>query len=245
MEIEATDPRTAEWLHAEIRLYESLKAPFLPAVIGVDATDPPLLVLEDLGDADWPPPWTSGRVDRVLAALDEMHGMSPELPEYAKVVGDSGWHEVADEPAQLLGLGLVSESWLHRCLPTLLSAQDSVETRGSSLCHLDLRSDNMCLRGEQAILIDWNNACRGNGDLDTAYWLPSLCLEGGPVPREILPHGAHYGAMVAGYFASRAGQPELRHGPGVRVLQRRQLEAGLDWILPELDLPPIDGTRIT
>jgi len=89
---------------------------------------------------------------------------------------------VADDPEPLLGLGLVSESWLRRCLPALLSAQDSVETRGSSLCHFDLRSDNMCPRGQQAILTDWNNACRGNGALDTAYWLPSLYLEGGPPP---------------------------------------------------------------
>ena len=52
----ATDARTAEWLLAEIALYESLKAPFLPAVIGADTSDPPLLVLVDLGHADWPPP---------------------------------------------------------------------------------------------------------------------------------------------------------------------------------------------
>jgi phosphotransferase family enzyme len=241
----ATDAQTAEWLYAEIGLYRSLKAPFLPSVMVADTTDPPLLILEDLSHADWPPPWTTDRVDRVLAALEDVHVRSIEVPEYGKVVGDSGWHEVAADPAQLLAMGLVSESWLRRCLPALLSAQDSVETQGRSLCHFDLRSDNMCLRGPQAILIDWNNACRGNGALDTAYWLPSLYLEGGPSPAQILPRGACYGALVAGYFASRIGRFELPHGPGVRVLQRRQLEAGLDWILPELELPPVDGTRIT
>lgn len=131
----ATDARTAEWLHAEIDLYGSLEASFLPAVMAADTTDPPLVVLEDLSGAVWPPPWTADRVDRVLAALEDMHGRSIEVPGYGKVVGDSGWHEVADDPAQLLGLGVVSESWLRRCLPALLAAQDSVETEGTSLCH--------------------------------------------------------------------------------------------------------------
>ena len=204
--------------------------------------DPPLLVLEGLSHANWP--WTVERVDSVLSVIDDMHGRDVNVPVYDKAVGDRAWHEIENDPAPLLGLGLVSESWLRRCLPSLLSAQDSVETRGNSLCHFDLRSDNMCLRGEQAILIDWNNACRGNATLDTAYWLPSLHLEGGPSPRDILPQGACLGALVAGYFASRAGRPELPHGLEVRALQRRQLEAGLDWILPELGLPPVDGVRL-
>ena len=48
---------TAEWIRTEYRNYQALSGTFLPDVVGFDdATGRPALVLEDLSDADWPPP---------------------------------------------------------------------------------------------------------------------------------------------------------------------------------------------
>jgi len=86
------------------------------------------------------------------------------------------------------------------------------------------------------VLVDWNLACVGNGLFDVAFWLPSLRLEGGPEPWEVLPHAGALAAAVAGFFASRAGLPPPIGAPTVREFQRRQLEVALPWAARELGL---------
>lgn len=50
---------TASWLRPEHRLYRDLNAPFMPQLLAwTDEDGPPMLVLEDLSDCTWPPPWT-------------------------------------------------------------------------------------------------------------------------------------------------------------------------------------------
>ncbi|MGH9018457.1 MAG: aminoglycoside phosphotransferase family protein, partial [Acidimicrobiales bacterium] len=84
-----------------------------------------------------------------------------------------------------------------------------------------------------------NRACVGNPHVDVAFWLPSLTLEGGPRPDVVAPScPAALAALVAGYFAARAGQPVIPHAPHVRTIQRRQLETALPWAARLLDLPP-------
>jgi hypothetical protein len=85
------------------------------------------------------------------------------------------------------------------------------------------------------VLVDWNHACIGNADLDLAFWLPSLHLEGGPPPE-------HFGVdelavFVAGFFAALAGLPPPPGAPTVRAFQRAQLEVALPWACAALDLP--------
>src|SRR3954471_10666007 len=54
----AVDELSAGWLRAEINVYSNVRAPFLAAFHGSAERDGlPLFVLEDLGDAHWPPPW--------------------------------------------------------------------------------------------------------------------------------------------------------------------------------------------
>ena len=54
----AAGNRTAAWLRAEYRVYSQLDAAFLPQLLGwSDDARSPVLVLEDLSDAQWPPPW--------------------------------------------------------------------------------------------------------------------------------------------------------------------------------------------
>ena len=236
----ATDRRTSKWLQSEISIYRQLSGDFMAAALAWDEEEPPLLVLEDLSGNLWPPPWTTSGIDMVLDSLAMIHGSHASVPEYREVFAHRGWHDVAAHPEAFLSTRVASESWLTECLPTLLEAHNSVEPEGKALVHLDVRSDNICFRADRAVLIDWNNACSGNADLDIAFWLPGLRHEGGPPPRDILADAGHMASYVTGYFASRAGLPDLPHTPLVRKLQRAQLITGLEWTIQELGLPQPD-----
>jgi aminoglycoside phosphotransferase (APT) family kinase protein len=151
---------------------------------------------------------------------------------------------VERDPAPFLSLGLCSEAWLERVLPFLREAAETAPLAGDGLIHLDVRSDNSCLLQERALLVDWNQACLANPQVDLAAWAPSLRAEGGPEPWELLLHQPGLAAWVAGFFASRAGLPPPETAdPSVRALQLVQLEAALPWAGRELGLPALDSRR--
>ena len=199
----------------------------------------PLLAIEDLSAADWPPPWSDRRLADALDAISALHACPAHLPTYELVHGDrhAGWSHVADDPRAFLSLGLVSEAWLRRALPALVEAEDACVTGGDAVTHWDLRSDNMCFVGRTAKLIDWAGACLSNPALDLGAWLPSLAFEGGPAPDDILPAAADIAAWVSGYFAARAGLPDIPDAPFVRRVQREQLSTALPWMQRALRLP--------
>lgn len=74
----------------------------------------------------------------------------------------------------------------------------------------------------------------GHADLDIASWLPSLALERGPQPWEVLPGAGEYAAFLAGFLAAVVGLPPPATAPTVRALQRSQLEVALAWCEHEL-----------
>jgi hypothetical protein len=236
----AESAEMAGWLRREAQVYEHVRGSFMPGFVGFDDGDVPLLVLEDLTAADWPPPWSRRRADAVLSALAAVRGTepppdTPTIRGYAAGIGER-WERVAADPEPFLSLGLVSRDWLLGALPTLIEASRAAPLDGSELVHLDVRSDNLCLRDGRAILVDWNHACIGNGDFDVAFWLPSLAAEGGPLPDELLPGAGALTAVVSGYFAAVAGLPPPALSPTVRPLQLAQLKPALAWTRRELAL---------
>jgi hypothetical protein len=233
-------PLTAAWFRREHETYRTLEAPFIPRLLGFsDDGAVPVLAIEDLSDATWPPPWRDGQVDQVLAALRLVHA-TPPPPHLMPVphLDDAGWSLVRRSPKPFLALGLCSRAWLTNALDHLEAAADRAPTAGSALIHLDVRSDNVCFRGASAILIDWVAAVVGNPELDVAFWLPSLEAEGGPAPETILPDVPELAAWVAGFFCSRAGEPQITEAPHVRPLQLMQARTALPWAARALGLPP-------
>jgi len=228
----AVDELTRGWLEAEQRVYAAISGPFMPRVL---AAEPGVLVLEDLSGAHWPPPWRDDDVRAVQEALDALHALTaPSWLGHPQEVDDlrGGWPSVAADPEPFLSLGLTTRDWLEASLPALLDAAARAELDGESIVHLDIRSDNLCLRDGRCLIVDWNWAAHGNPELDRAFWLPSLRLEGGPEP-EGLPELA---AMVAGFFACRAGLPEPSAAHNLRAVQRAQLEVALPWAARALGL---------
>ena len=233
----ALDADATAWLRDELRVYEAVRAPFLPEFVGAHHDGQTVLVLEDLSEAYWPPPWREGDVESVLATLEQVAGVTPPPLPGVDRRRWNGWIDVAEDPAPLLGAGLCSRRWLETALPVLLEAGETCDLGGGSLLHLDVRSDNLCFATDRVVLVDWNLACVGNPVLDVAFWLPSLTLEGGPQPWELLAETGGLVSLVAAYFASRAGLPVPAAAPRVREFQRRQAEVALPWAARELGLP--------
>jgi hypothetical protein len=234
-----TTRMTADALRREALVYHRLTDAFAPRLLAwEDDAHNPLLVLEDLSGSRWPPPWNERLVGLVVQALDRVHQYRVELPQFREVHVDfaMGWQAVADDPAPFLNLALTSREWLERSLPRLVAASSRVDTNGDSLTHFDVRSDNLCLTERGVLLVDWNGACLGCAALDTGFWLPSLEAEGGPKPEQILPGRPDVAAAVSGFFAARAGQPEIADAPRVRWVQRQQLAPALRWVVRALGL---------
>ena len=232
---------TAGWLRDEHRFYAALQAPFMPRLLGWADGDRPVLVLEDLSGAFWPPPWSDPRVESVLRMLRDVAATPPPSwlsPASSSGLLDRGWPSVREDPGPMLSTGIVEPAWLEANLPALISAAHACQLDGDALLHLDVRSDNICFRADgSAVLVDWNLAVVGNPRLDIAAWLPTLVAEGGPPPESILPDAGPEAAFVSGFFAARAGQPPIADAPAIRPLQLEQLRHALPWACRELGLP--------
>lgn len=249
----ATESDTAEWIRREIAVYETLgEQEFLPRFYGSAKRaegDLPVLVLEDLTGAYWGPPWRDGDVNKVLDVLAAVRPCAPFFPDGflrsldAERSGLASWAKVAADPTQFLSLGFCSREWLDVALPALLHADATAPLAGSDLLHHDVRSDNLCFTEDgRAVLVDWNWAYRGNGLVDIAAWLPSLHHEGGPVPEAILPDYPELAAILAGFWAARAGKPahEWDFEDRIRRIQKAQLTSALPWAVRALGLPDLD-----
>ena len=239
----ATDEMTADWLRTEHAVYRHLSttpgADFLPNVLTWDDDGSrPILILEDLSGAHWPPPWEPGLVERVQDVLSRLKRVPP-MPDMVSLEAHRddlcGWRKVAEDPQPFLSLGLCSPSWLEAALPTLTAAESGARLAGDDFLHLDVRSDNLCFTPDRTILVDWNWACVGNGEFDLAAWLPSLHSEGGPRPESLLPDAPEMAAALSGFWASRAGLPRSEAHQTVLL---SQLRAALPWAARSLGLGP-------
>ena len=157
---------TAAWIRDERLFYvQHIGLPFLPRTLGWDDDgERPVLVLEDLSDAVWPPPWDRGWVQAVLDGLTQVADatISPEIPRVGAGQFDrEGWPEVAAHREAVLALGLCGGDWLDACLSTLTETAHAAPLEGDRLLHMDVRSDNLCLRDDGVRFVDWNFACRG------------------------------------------------------------------------------------
>ncbi|HEY7399267.1 MAG TPA: phosphotransferase [Actinomycetota bacterium] len=241
---------TASWVRDEHLFYARTRGlPFAPRMVGWDDDgERPILLLEDLSDAHWPPPWRAGDVEAVLATLSALAATPPppDVPRAAdSQFGLDGWPEIENDPQPFLALELCSATWLEQALPTFREASVRALVDGDALLHFDVRSDNVCLRDGRAILVDWNFACIGNPLFDVAAWLPSLHAEGGPAPEDVIgrPDGiGEIASWLAGFFGAHAGRPPIPDAPHVRPLQLMQARTALPWAARVMGLPPPNGT---
>jgi Phosphotransferase enzyme family len=242
----AVDELSAGWLRLEHVVYANVQGPFLARFQAYDETDGwPLLVLEDLSGSHMPPPWREGDVAAVRAALELV--ATTEAPDGLTPIHAwkedwlSRWRKVEDDPRPFLSTGVASAAWLEEHLPALEAAAARAPLEeGSSLLHLDVRSDNIALTERGAVLFDWNWASQGNPLIDLVAWAPSLCIETGVRPEQVVDdEGAgELAALVCGIWAQASGLPPPPTATArLRATQLAHLRICLPWTCRALGIP--------
>ena len=206
------------------------------------------LAFEDINGRHPTLPWRLEELDRVLVAISALiAGLTPspiELITIAERLHDHfrGWRRLAEAPTDhdpLDGL----DPWAQRNLERLADLESGWEgaSVGETLLHFDLRADNILITEDRVIFVDWPHAARGAGWLELAQILPSIAMQGGPMPWEIFdrhPLGRAAPAefvppvvaAISGFFIYGSRLPAPPGLPTLRALQRDQGRPALRWL---------------
>ncbi len=163
------------------------------------------------------------------------------LPEAGDEIPFGFWARLAEERPVSLG---TYDPWVAANLERLadLEAPLAQAAAGPWLQHGDLRADNVLLRPDgTAVAVDWPYAFRGAAFCDVVGMLPSVRVEGGPDPEDVLarhplPRGTDadavtcYLAALTGYFVHASLQQPPPRIPHVRAFQRAQAEVCVPWL---------------
>ena len=190
-------------------------------------------------------PWVTAELDAVVDALSAMHAeLTPSptqepgsLAAYAANLF-GGWAALASRGAPD-GLDPWAVAHLDRLAE--LEAAWPEACAGTTLVHGDVRADNVLLTSDGVVFVDWPHAAVGNPAFDTVGWAPSVELEGGPAPEDLLARHAPSRsadpdavtvlvAAVSGFFISHAFRPAPPGLPTVRAFQAAQGAVALDWL---------------
>lgn len=245
---------------AGIHRREAKIAALLPSTTPV----PPLLwSYDDEADTGWivlafadiegkhpAQPWQPDELKRVLDAMVAMSaaltpspvaiGMVPTTSDHF-VRDINGWQKLRQaDAAQLDKL----DAWSARHLDALAKVEAGVSAAvtGNTLVHMDIRADNMLLTPDQVWIVDWPHAAIGAAWVDMICFAPSVTMQGGPPPEDILAHHPASrtanpdditAAVVAtaGYFTYKALQPPPPGLPTVRAFQAAQGIVAREWVM--------------
>ncbi len=207
-----------------------------------------VLLFEDVEGRNPTLPWRDEELGRTLDALNDLAQLLTPSPLPAggvvghasewEVVGGRHWRRLMEErPTGLDG-------WSERNLSALADLEaraPAAASAGDTLLHLDLRADNLLLTEERVLVVDWPHARVGASWVDAAFFAPSVAMQGGPQPEEILshlPHARHADpdaltavvAAVAGFFTGEGLRPTPPGLPTLRAFQAAQGEAARSWL---------------
>jgi hypothetical protein len=190
-------------------------------------------------------PWDRAELDSVVRALEDVHHaltpspaphLEPARLVFEKVFG--GWSRLASAN-DTTGL----DPWCLKNLSRLaeLEARWPEAIDGQTLVHGDIRSDNILISPTGPVFVDWPHAAVGAPVFDLVAWAPSVVLEGGPQPEELLAaHGPSRSAdpdivsvllaAVSGFFVAHSLRPPPPGLPTLRSFQAAQGEVALAWL---------------
>lgn len=244
----ATDDYTERWLRTEHLSLQHVPERFAPTIIAwLDEPGRPILVTEDLSRAHWPAShqgvnWRPGDIDLLLTAVANLSHIEAPNVFSPTPRTRARWPGLLCGPDRtaFLELQLCSEKWLDNAAPQLIAAESRCDEDGMSLVHGDIRSDNICIDGDRVVFVDWSHTSRGSADHDLAGLLPTLHLEGGALPYDVMPDGAPWAAAGAATLAYRVHHDSL---PDWLVpVMIRLIAIDLSWAASSLGLPSPDGT---
>jgi Phosphotransferase enzyme family len=216
-------------------------------------------LLDVYDDGDWvalafvaidgrPPahPWDRADLQAAVRALDALHvALTPTPVADAPAAAERlrplfcGWAELAALAEQPEGLA----EWSARNLSRLAELESGWPhaIAGSTLLHGDVRSDNMLVTRAGVVFVDWPHACVGAPVFDLVAWAPSVELEGGPAPEELLAlssSGSEVDHDVVVPLVAAFGGFLVRHSlcppppglPTLRPFQAAQGAVALAWL---------------
>jgi len=220
-----------------------------------------VLLMEDLGPPTMPP-WTAANTRLAARSYARFHRrtLGAALPRWLSRSQHrhfgAYWARLAKSDGLARTAALAgrrsdeAREWLDVTLPVFVERERWLVTapRPFVLLHFDTRSDNVRLVGDRMVMFDWPFASVGPAEFDAAAFAQAVAAERGPLPERVI---AHYEELlplrerqldgsiagIAGYFAARAGLPEVPELPRLRSVQRRQLKATVAWAARRFDLP--------
>ncbi|HVT42332.1 MAG TPA: phosphotransferase, partial [Acidimicrobiales bacterium] len=191
-------------------------------------------------------PWYPAEVALVADALAALHTALTPSPV-------SGLESLAERARHLFGgwRGLATagpppglDPWARDNLIRLAELESGWPDacQGSTIVHGDVRGDNVLITaGNEVFFVDWPFGAVGNAAFDVVGWAPSVVLEGGPAPEDLL---ARYRtsrpldeaavtvllAAISGFFVPRSFEPPPPGLPTLRSFQAAQGEVALAWL---------------
>jgi aminoglycoside phosphotransferase (APT) family kinase protein len=202
------------------------------------------LITDDIEGQHPALPWQDAQVGQVLEALDELASVLTPAPVTAPSIAEyldadfTGWRILAENPAdQRL------DPWSRAHLSDLAALESTwaAYAAGSTLLHTDIRADNVLVTSGGVVFVDWPHACRGAAFVDVVLLAPSVAMQGGPEPADLLARSrtgrsASQESLtatvcaLAGYFTQRSLRPPPPGLPTVREFQAAQGEVTRRWL---------------
>jgi hypothetical protein len=150
-----------------------------------------------------------------------------------------GWAELAASVPLPSGL----DEWSGRNLDRLAELESGWPhaVAGPTLLHCDVRSDNLLVTNSGVVFVDWPHACVGAPVFDLVAWAPSVVVEGGPAPEELLALSLSASAVdpavlavlvaaFSGFLVEHSLRPPPPGLPTLRSFQAAQGEVAVAWL---------------
>lgn len=206
------------------------------------------LLMEEIDGCCPPVPWSEQHVTSAmttLAALADDLTPSPLAGlDSARTALSSlfdGWRHLRDRPDPSL------DPWVAARLDELVdrSAEALDQLTGSTVVHLDLRADNLLVRGDGTMaVVDWPWAVDGPDWLDRFLLLINVDLYGGHDPDALVAR--HLPAVdprlitgclagMCAFFTDAGRLPSVPGLPTLRAFQRAQGVSTTAWLRRRLD----------
>lgn len=205
-----------------------------------------MLVLDDVEGVMPTQPWNCREFTRVLTALEQLSDVLTPAPTAAMSIVDDvvenfrSWHTIATDASLTGRLGPWPQANVGRLVELESGWADAA--RGETLCHADLRADNLLLTGDDRVMVvDWPYAVTGAPWVDVVLFLPSVAATSsidleqawntfGPA-RSGDPDAVNAVlAVVAGDFVYQSLLPAPVNLPTLRGHQRAKGTAALSWL---------------
>jgi aminoglycoside phosphotransferase (APT) family kinase protein len=239
------NPDTPDIHRREARILAALPAtaPIARLLWSYDEMGWVALCLEDVDGRHPDEPWTEPDLDLVIACVEKMsRDLTPSpirvddtVPAFFRQT-INGWRIALERGERRL------DAWALRNLDRLAELENRAPgaVEGDALVHCDIRADNLLISGDRLYVLDWPWARIGAAWVDLVAMAPSVTMQGGPPPEQLLGRldlhgvtGAAIDAVVAslaGYFVVRALEPPPPGIPTVRAFQAAQGRVAIAWL---------------